>query len=834
VDVARISLLPINYFELGHYLILRGCNKNYIYHNNFIDNIIQASDSSDTNRWDNGPRYGGNYWSNHECTGNPSGGNQPYIISGGIMGATDFYPFMDRDGWLTPPSSPTLTDPGTNDTDGNYIVRWSKVSSATNYTLEEDTNSSFSSPTKVYSRSGTSKEITGKSDGTYYYRVMACNAWGCSDWSNKENITIKIDTIPPTVTISYPTSGQMFNTTTITVNGTASDNVEVGKVEVKVESGSWQTASGTTLWSTSVTLVPWRSNTINASATDTAGNINQTSVRVICDITPPVIYHESITTAKEGESIPISATITDNTTKVASANLSYRITSEGAWITTPMDHVGDNYSTTIPASHVTTAGVEYYIEAVDNALNTAKKPATAPTTPYRITVKGESSVTISAVPSTINLSESVNISGNISPAHSANVTLTFTTPNNATQKNSITSAANGSYYFVFPPEEVGKWTVNATWVGDSDIAGNTSKTVPFTVIGESRVTISAVPSTINLSESVNISGNITRAHSANVTLTFTTPNNDTRRKEVGNWTVNATWAGDSDTAGNTSKTVSFTVNADKVGYAIIIAGSESGYVSDAIDRSAKNTYKVLLNCSFTPERIFYLNLSGGQDVNGDGEDDVDNISSKANIIDAIEKWAQDKVRANAPLLIYMVINIKNDTFFVNGANDTLTASDMNNSLNNLTIKTKCDNITVVCEGCDSGNCIHNLSSRGGRIIVTSTGVAKDSKIAGSKYSKETGGVFSYCFFDNIFTGENITAAFVNASNSQMISDYNNNSSGYLPQTPLLDDNGDGDGHNSSQMDSDGSLAASRHIGIQGGSHSDNICIPLIRLKGVRL
>jgi hypothetical protein len=257
-------------------------------------------------------------------------------------------------------------------------------------------------------------------------------------------------------------------------------------------------------------------------------------------------------------------------------------------------------------------------------------------------------------------------------------------------------------------------------------------------------------------------------------------------------------------------------------------------VSDAIDRSAKNTYKVLLNCSFTPERIFYLNLSGGQDVNGDGEDDVDNISSKANIIDAIEKWAQDKVRANAPLLIYMVINIKNDTFFVNGANDTLTASDMNNSLNNLTIKTKCDNITVVCEGCDSGNCIHNLSSRGGRIIVTSTGVAKDSKIAGSKYSKETGGVFSYCFFDNIFTGENITAAFVNASNSQMISDYNNNSSGYLPQTPLLDDNGDGDGHNSSQMDSDGSLAASRHIGIQGGSHSDNICIPLIRLKGVRL
>jgi hypothetical protein len=251
------------------------------------------------------------------------------------MGATDFYPFMDRDGWFTLPSSPTLADPGTNDTDGNYIVSWSTVSGATNYTLEEDTNSSFSSPSKIYSGSGTSKEITGKSEGTYYYHVKACNECGCSDWSNKENITIKIDAILPTVTISYPTNGQTFRTTTITVNGTALDNVEVSKVEVKVGLGGWQTASGTTSWSTPVTLVPGP-NTIYARATDTAGNTKNTSVKVIYDIIPPVIYHENITTADEGESIPISATITDSTTKVANATLFYRISGEEAWITTPM------------------------------------------------------------------------------------------------------------------------------------------------------------------------------------------------------------------------------------------------------------------------------------------------------------------------------------------------------------------------------------------------------------------------------------------------------------------------------------------------------------------
>jgi parallel beta-helix repeat protein len=97
-------------------IVLFASQDNIIYHNNFIDNRNQAKDNRDTNRWDNGPKEGGNYWSDHECTGNPSDGSQPYDIS--IRGATDLYPFMNRDGWTcTLPSSPTLTDPGTNDTD---------------------------------------------------------------------------------------------------------------------------------------------------------------------------------------------------------------------------------------------------------------------------------------------------------------------------------------------------------------------------------------------------------------------------------------------------------------------------------------------------------------------------------------------------------------------------------------------------------------------------------------------------------------------------------------------------------------------------------------------
>ena len=71
--------------------------RNIIYHNNLINNKKQAVDESSNNSWDNGPIEGGNYWSDHNCTGNPSSGSQPYIID---EDSIDHYPFEDPNGWL--------------------------------------------------------------------------------------------------------------------------------------------------------------------------------------------------------------------------------------------------------------------------------------------------------------------------------------------------------------------------------------------------------------------------------------------------------------------------------------------------------------------------------------------------------------------------------------------------------------------------------------------------------------------------------------------------------------------------------------------------------------
>ena len=141
------------------------------------------------------------------------------------------------------------------------------------------------------------------------------------------------DTTTPTVSISSPSNGQTFTTSTITVSGTASDNVAVSKVEVKVGSGSWMLASGTTSWSKSVTLSPG-SNTIYAKAIDTSGNpSSQASVTVNYnppDTTAPTV---SISSPSNGQTfttstITVSGTASDN---VGVSKVEVRVGS-GSWV----------------------------------------------------------------------------------------------------------------------------------------------------------------------------------------------------------------------------------------------------------------------------------------------------------------------------------------------------------------------------------------------------------------------------------------------------------------------------------------------------------------------
>jgi hypothetical protein len=102
------------------------------------------------------------------------------------------------------PGTPTLNAISNSDNDGNYTVSWSAIDVADTYTLEEDDNTSFSSPTTRYSSSGTSWSASGQAAGTYYYRVKAINQWEGqqleSGWSNVRSVKV----FPPTK--FYPTA----------------------------------------------------------------------------------------------------------------------------------------------------------------------------------------------------------------------------------------------------------------------------------------------------------------------------------------------------------------------------------------------------------------------------------------------------------------------------------------------------------------------------------------------------------------------------------------------------------------------------------------------------
>lgn len=81
------------------------------------------------------------------------------------------------------------------------------------------------------------------------------------------------DTTAPNVTIGAPAAGSTL-AGTVTVSGTASDNAGPPAVDVRVDAGAWQAASGSSTWSWSwpTTQVVNGAHTLTIRARDTAGN----------------------------------------------------------------------------------------------------------------------------------------------------------------------------------------------------------------------------------------------------------------------------------------------------------------------------------------------------------------------------------------------------------------------------------------------------------------------------------------------------------------------------------------------------------------------------------
>ncbi|WP_250633078.1 hypothetical protein [Pinirhizobacter soli] len=96
---------------------------------------------------------------------------------------------------IPPASAPGLSVPATNNS-GAYTVSWSAVPGATNYQAEQQVNGGAFGV--IQGSGATSWSTSGQGNGTYGYRVIACNAGGCGPYSATANVVVALVPAVPT------------------------------------------------------------------------------------------------------------------------------------------------------------------------------------------------------------------------------------------------------------------------------------------------------------------------------------------------------------------------------------------------------------------------------------------------------------------------------------------------------------------------------------------------------------------------------------------------------------------------------------------------------------
>ena len=131
-----------------------------------------------------------------------------------------------------------------------------------------------------------------------------------------------VDTTPPTVTIDYPTPGEIITTSSYVIKARASDNVGINTVQIRIDSGNWQNMNWNSYelrWTYAWSDYSEGSHTIAVRVSDYAGNNATATVSVTytpssTDNIKPVVYIDYPTPGEiiVSPSYKIKAHATDN------------------------------------------------------------------------------------------------------------------------------------------------------------------------------------------------------------------------------------------------------------------------------------------------------------------------------------------------------------------------------------------------------------------------------------------------------------------------------------------------------------------------------------------
>lgn len=154
---------------------------------------------------------------------------------------------------------------------------------------------------------------TALDDGSHTIKVDASDYDGNA--ATQKSSTFKIDTVPPTLSVSSPTNGLETNQANITVLGITNDITSSPvtlKIQLNGDTAETVTVSDDGKFSKDLTLVTG-TNTITITATDGAGKSTTVTRSVILDTIAPVITSVSMNPnpVDSGKTFVISVTVTD-------------------------------------------------------------------------------------------------------------------------------------------------------------------------------------------------------------------------------------------------------------------------------------------------------------------------------------------------------------------------------------------------------------------------------------------------------------------------------------------------------------------------------------------
>ncbi len=372
---------------------------NWIYHNSFINNTVQAYDDTDANHWNSTYPTGGNYWSDYNGTDTmfgpwqdqtgPDGiGDTPYnnTCGQGIQGgmAEDYYPLMspeDFEDIINPTSEVDLITP-----------YWYNTSPLAISATAIDTRSDVASVGLWYNFEGGTYELFEtdtlapwewdfdwpEGEGNYtFYSIAEDTSGNIESVPVTEDASVGYDTAEPTSEVNSIT--QYWQDDSLTITAMANDGISgVASVELftrySVDNITWNDWASfglnSSLWS-------WNFSFSNGAgyyefytiATDNTGNIEAVPsvADTICayDSGAPEIVDSSTVSATTGEVFTVTVLVEDGI-NVTSVHVVYWFENGTATNSTAILVSSNTYELDIQIPSDCSLNLQYKIAAVDH------------------------------------------------------------------------------------------------------------------------------------------------------------------------------------------------------------------------------------------------------------------------------------------------------------------------------------------------------------------------------------------------------------------------------------------------------------------------------------